>query len=839
MPRTPDGTEPATPSAKPGAPQRDARGRFLKQSVANEIAASKTALESAHHDLEGARTALAERERELAERERELAALRAELGALRTEFAGLRADSALASEGRLSLQTLQVDLASRDRRVADLEDQLLESRQRIAALEERPKADDGPSAEALERSVDLVRQTLKESLQSLREREDQASGLEARLATTERMLEERVRELDATRAQLANARETVGMREEEIVILRGSASRAQKSVAARDAELATANGRIDELRQDLGARDDQISRLRDGLAAAERAAKVAESEADALRKRVDAHAADAERHAEEQRRSQDALAAVKETLDARDQEIAALQRIQSVAEGRLADQELEAQELEARLEAETQTATDARRTATIAIEEQEALARELAESERERQRLATSLASVQRIIANVGAEAAVDATAAVDTATEPLETAIEDPASRAEAAPNAGPSEAAEGWTSVRTETGETREPSEAAEGWSQPVVSADEAVSTAWGEAGSAASEAPVSTEPEPPAEEAFVAELLPPSTADTYWEGRHLSDKLAPLGASDRISFFARHIERVCQEGDRTVRVLSIGGVPHFEVRLARRLVDGGCKQFKIRLLVGSEAAAARERTAAEAEGVAGNLELRVGTSPQGEAQPEPQFDVVFVPGDIARLSRIEERIEAWKRWLSPGGVCVVASSIGEAGARRGEAATTVAQRIFEVMPGRYKHDHVSGAPKSQLDTALDAGSSDGPTRASAVLPALLDSGFEFETFVAFGGVGDLFFGPSFGPNFDPTQASDRRFVDRLVRLDDDKIEAGVLKPVRMLAALRNEPVESPTIPNGWTPEFCLAPAKGAEARSDQASAASAASTISLNDS
>ena len=47
----------------------------------------------------------------------------------------------------------------------------------------------------------------------------------------------------------------------------------------------------------------------------------------------------------------------------------------------------------------------------------------------------------------------------------------------------------------------------------------------------------------------------------------------------------------------------------------------------------------------------------------------------------------------------------------------------------------------------------------------------------------------------------------------MDQLVRLDDDKVEAGLLKPIHMLAALRTEPVTDPVIHRSWTPEFCLA--------------------------
>jgi len=297
-------------------------------------------------------------------------------------------------------------------------------------------------------------------------------------------------------------------------------------------------------------------------------------------------------------------------------------------------------------------------------------------------------------------------------------------------------------------------------------------------------------------------------------YWERRHLADKLAPLGASDRLGFFALPLERVCREvPDRTIHALSLGGVASFEVALARALLDAGHKDFKIRLLSGDPESAAREAAAAEREGVAGNLEVRAealgAQTPGRRAAPEPGFDVVLVPGDLALAADLGALLERAQAQLGTGGVLVVSSAIERP---RSGASLAIAQRIFEGMPDRYKLDHRNGGLPADVDSVLGENGDDDRGRPDEVLPQLLRSKLHFESFVAFGGVGELFLGSRFGPNFDPQRTSDRRFVDQLVRLDDDKVDAGLLKPARMLAVLRADPVANPAISRGWTPAFCL---------------------------
>jgi hypothetical protein len=48
------------------------------------------------------------------------------------------------------------------------------------------------------------------------------------------------------------------------------------------------------------------------------------------------------------------------------------------------------------------------------------------------------------------------------------------------------------------------------------------------------------------------------------------------------------------------------------------------------------------------------------------------------------------------------------------------------------------------------------------------------------------------DRFISPEIGPNFDPEDDRDRRFIEQIANLDEAKLDAGALDPLHILARL-----------------------------------------------
>src|SRR5262249_51826437 len=93
----------------------------------------------------------------------------------------------------------------------------------------------------------------------------------------------------------------------------------------------------------------------------------------------------------------------------------------------------------------------------------------------------------------------------------------------------------------------------------------------------------------------------------------------------------------------------------------------------------------------------------------------------------------------------------------------------------------------------------------------RAQDILP-LLVTRFNFELFIAFGNVIDVFVDRSFSPNFDPASAADRAFIDRVQALDQSEIESGRIKPTHMVAVMSRTPVAETKLHKHLSPEFCI---------------------------
>jgi len=93
----------------------------------------------------------------------------------------------------------------------------------------------------------------------------------------------------------------------------------------------------------------------------------------------------------------------------------------------------------------------------------------------------------------------------------------------------------------------------------------------------------------------------------------------------------------------------------------------------------------------------------------------------------------------------------------------------------------------------------------------RAQDILPLLLEH-FHFQFFFGCGNVIDPFVGRAFGHNFDPKQAWDREFIDRVHLRDEQEMAAGRIKPTHMLAVVGNDRDRPTAFMKPLSPKFCV---------------------------
>ena len=66
--------------------------------------------------------------------------------------------------------------------------------------------------------------------------------------------------------------------------------------------------------------------------------------------------------------------------------------------------------------------------------------------------------------------------------------------------------------------------------------------------------------------------------------------------------------------------------------------------------------------------------------------------------------------------------------------------------------------------------------------------------------------------FIGRGYGQNYDVRKPEDKRFIDDVAVFEQALIDAGVLKPVQMFAALTRDKLFEPVYDRHLTPQFCM---------------------------
>lgn len=262
----------------------------------------------------------------------------------------------------------------------------------------------------------------------------------------------------------------------------------------------------------------------------------------------------------------------------------------------------------------------------------------------------------------------------------------------------------------------------------------------------------------------------VMPPTQG--YWAERFLRPKLQAVGLGSLRSFHQHSVASLCEGNPRgLIEVASVGaGYCQHEIRLATQLRARGITNFRIDCVDMNGQALVRARKAAEEAGVIENLG--------------------FVVSDWDLVDRTYSAcfaIQALHHFVE-------------------------LETVFtKVRPRRLQVPQPPEVPRRRVRRSGLGADQPRGIRAQDILPLLMQI-FHFEVFVAVRNVDDPFLGLGYGPNFSVRRKEDRAFIRRVARLDDRLIDEGVVKPTRLIAWLRTEPVASMRCYRHWTPEHCV---------------------------
>lgn len=285
-------------------------------------------------------------------------------------------------------------------------------------------------------------------------------------------------------------------------------------------------------------------------------------------------------------------------------------------------------------------------------------------------------------------------------------------------------------------------------------------------------------------------------------YWSNRHIRPLVEPHGFTDPASMFLLALEKQCAgHREAPVRFLSAGsGNCDLEVELAVGLRAKGYENFIIECLDLNPAMLNRGADRARKRGVAANLEFAAADLNCWVAQRE--YNAVMADQSLHHVMDLESLFGQIRRSLLSDGTFVISDMIGRNGHLRWPAALTIVREFWKKLPPSYRRNCRSGRYEAVFEDADCSTESFEGIRAQDIL-GLLSETFCFRFFLGFGNLIDPFIDRSFGPHFDPGNAWDRDFIDRVHRRDEEEMAAGRIHPTHMLAILGTQP--------GAPPVFC----------------------------
>ncbi|MBO9663263.1 MAG: class I SAM-dependent methyltransferase [Dokdonella sp.] len=297
-------------------------------------------------------------------------------------------------------------------------------------------------------------------------------------------------------------------------------------------------------------------------------------------------------------------------------------------------------------------------------------------------------------------------------------------------------------------------------------------------------------------------------------YWSNRYLLPKLEAFGFSNPDGFFARYLELAHAGADsRPVRFASLGcGNCDTEVRVAGLLAGRGLRDFIIDCVDINRAMLDRGQALAAAAGVSEHIRPVVGDF--NDWRPETRYAAIMANQSLHHVLKLEGLFAAIEQALDANGRLVTSDMIGRNGHMRWPEALEIVQEFWAELPPQSRYNVQLKRHEERFGNWDCSSEGFEGIRAQDVLRLLIER-FDFELFVAYANLIDIFIDRSFGPHFDVNEAADLAFIDRVHARDEAEILAGRIKPTHMMAVLRKRPYagETQTFAH-LTPRFCLRP-------------------------
>jgi len=293
-------------------------------------------------------------------------------------------------------------------------------------------------------------------------------------------------------------------------------------------------------------------------------------------------------------------------------------------------------------------------------------------------------------------------------------------------------------------------------------------------------------------------------------HWSHKFLLPKLEADGYSCLEDVFVKTVLRARERKGSSVRVISLGaGNCDFEVDLLARIHAAGAKDVHLDCLDLVEEMLERGRRLATEKG----FEDKMGfiCSDLNTIEFGDSYDVFLANQSLHHFLELETIFTKVRAALPAHGYFVTSDMIGRNGHMRWPEAYRLIDQLWQFLPDSYKYNHQLKRLEETFDNWDCSKEGFEGIRAEDILPLLIEH-FEFEYFLAFSNLIDVFCDRGFGHNFDAKRSFDRAFIDFVGELDHQLIQEGELTPTHLLAVMTREKPTRQVFADGLDPLRCV---------------------------
>ncbi|MCH8818817.1 MAG: methyltransferase domain-containing protein [Acidobacteria bacterium] len=298
-------------------------------------------------------------------------------------------------------------------------------------------------------------------------------------------------------------------------------------------------------------------------------------------------------------------------------------------------------------------------------------------------------------------------------------------------------------------------------------------------------------------------------------YLSNKYWRPKFEALGIRGINEFFSDKIYSVWQRKKSPVTVCSIGaGNCDIEIAIGEDVKQRGA-DFIFTCIDINKNMLERGRQLAQEKELRQCFKFSETDINFWEVEP-CSFDIFIANQTLHHFVELEILFDKILLGLRDDGYFLTMDIIGRNGHMRWPEALRIVQQIWSFLPDQYKYNHQLKRFEEMYENWDCSAEGFEGIRAQDILPLLIEK-FDFELFLAFGNVVDVFVDRGFGHNYQRDSEQDRTIIDLIATLDEHLIESGLIKPCHMVASLQKKGTLQKTNNElkcfqHLTPQFCL---------------------------